>query len=106
MHMLACAMPSDCACLLISVYAMLADGVCLHMLVYAMPPDGVWERTGEWFCPRCQKELGHGDSTALVHSSLHTTPYMKQEDCHRSLAAALGTVVPCADLGLLRLPSR
>ena len=49
------------------------------------------ERTaGEWFCPRCKSELDLDSSNEPMHSSLVPTRLMKQEDCYRSLAAALG----------------
>ena len=45
---------------------------------------------GEWFCPRCEKELGRTDDPGASLGSLHATRFMKQEDFHRSLAHALG----------------
>ena len=45
---------------------------------------------GEWFCPRCRSELELDSSNEPMHSSLVPTRLMKQEDCYRSLAAALG----------------
>jgi hypothetical protein len=45
---------------------------------------------GEWFCPRCKSELELDSSNEPMHSSLVPTRLMKQEDCYRSLAAALG----------------
>ena len=45
---------------------------------------------GEWFCPRCRAELALDSSNEPLHSSLVPTRLMKQEDCYRSLAAALG----------------
>ena len=45
---------------------------------------------GEWFCPRCKSELELYSSNEPMHSSLVPTRLMRQEDCYRSLAAALG----------------
>ena len=45
---------------------------------------------GEWFCPRCRSELELDSSDQPIHTSLVPTRLMKQEDCYRRLAAALG----------------
>jgi len=45
---------------------------------------------GEWFCPRCRSELELDSSNEPMHSSLVPSRLMNQEDCYRSLAAALG----------------
>ncbi len=56
---------------------------------------------GEWFCPRCRSELELDSTDQPIHASMVPTRLMKQEDCYRSLAAALGGFQPCLTSHLL-----
>ncbi|KAL0021618.1 hypothetical protein WJX79_009112 [Trebouxia sp. C0005] len=71
-------------------HILLCDKCDAEYHTYCLDPPLEDVPEGEWFCPRCKSELELGSSNGAMHSSLVPTRLMKQEDCYRSLAAALG----------------
>lgn len=71
-------------------HILLCDKCDAEYHTYCLDPPLEDVPEGEWFCPRCKSELDLDSSNEPMHSSLVPTRLMKQEDCYRSLAAALG----------------
>ncbi|KAL0039732.1 hypothetical protein WJX77_006357 [Trebouxia sp. C0004] len=70
-------------------HILLCDKCDAEYHTYCLDPPLEDVPEGEWFCPRCKSELDLDSSNEPMHSSLVPTRLMKQEDCYRSLAAAL-----------------